>query len=450
MLRSETPTQARRGRRLLAGAPGVLLVVLMVRDLAPADAGPVRPLQRSEIIEWADEATPRDPVHDYLDAAFGLFLGRPPTPQEIEQWSFATEVGDLESVTRALAVSDERTGARISQLYESALGRPADTAGRAHWLAEIARGDTPELIAARLYGSTEYYLAAGSTPQGFVDQLYQDLLGRRADPGGRAFWLDHLARGHSRTSVATAFHDSVESRTERVAELYQTVLGRRADAGADGHWVQRVREVGDAALASALASSGEFFQQVTDTPLTRRLERGHATGFEPFASTGELNLVHPAKVVDVVGFHQASSRHARPLTPAPTAVDPTVLGSRGRGTDRYSASDIVVPPGEEIVSPVTGHVISARQYRLYCRHADEQIVIEPDELPGWRVFVLHVTGANVRAGDRVVAGLTKIADHATILPFPSQVEKLTSRAPWPHVHIEVSDAPPSTGAPGAC
>jgi biotin carboxyl carrier protein len=163
-------------------------------------------------------------------------------------------------------------------------------------------------------------------------------------------------------------------------------------------------------------------------------------GFVPFAVVGPLTLVHPAALVERVGFHESNHDGAQQLAPLPTAVSAATLESRERDTGPRGAADIVVDPATEIRSPVTGVVKRGGVYTLYCDHKDNFVVIEPDARPGWEVKLLHMVGLRVRAGQRVVAGQTLIAENARKLPFESQVDELAAPlSAWPHVHIEVVD-----------
>ncbi len=172
----------------------------------------------------------------------------------------------------------------------------------------------------------------------------------------------------------------------------------------------------------------------------------------PFATFGEVTLVHPSIRVERIGFHESNHDGARQLEPTAGAVAPIVLESRQRDTGSRTAADIVVEPGTEIRAPVTGTVLRAGGYVLYCDHQDDFLVIEPDSQPGWEVKLLHINGVMVSAGDRVEAGVTVVAPEATVLPFDSQVDEFTATPPWPHVHIELVDLSipdrPSTG--GGC
>src|SRR5699024_10929887 len=56
------------------------------------------------------------------------------------------------------------------------------------------------------------------------------------------------------------------------------------------------------------------------------------TGFAPFATVGEVVLVHPAAQVELVGFHESNHDGARQLEPTAQAARPIELESRQRGT----------------------------------------------------------------------------------------------------------------------
>lgn len=165
----------------------------------------------------------------------------------------------------------------------------------------------------------------------------------------------------------------------------------------------------------------------------------YETAFVPFATFGSITLSHPAAVVERIGLHQSNHEGARDLAMAETAASPVLLASRGRLSGRQSAADVVVQPDSEIRSPVTGTVLRAGTYVLYCDHSDDFLVVAPDAVPALEVKVLHIDGVTVAAGDRVVAGQTVIAPRATVLPFSSQVDATTARPVWPHTHIEVID-----------
>lgn len=187
--------------------------------------------------------------------------------------------------------------------------------------------------------------------------------------------------------------------------------------------------------APVLSTPSTTLAPTTTAPSRSVGEQAHT----PFASVGDITLHHPAARVERVGFHQSNHEGAQELEPRSTAVTPTVLESRDRLTGMRSAADIVVDPEAEIRSPVDGVVKRAGTYVLYCEYSDDYAVIAPDGNPAWEVKLLHIDGVQVRAGDRVTAGETVLAPRTTQLPFESQVDEVTARPAWPHVHIEVVD-----------
>jgi hypothetical protein len=150
-------------------------------------------------------------------------------------------------------------------------------------------------------------------------------------------------------------------------------------------------------------------------------------------------LRHPSSRVEIIGFHESNLDGARELQSLATSAPTVTLDDRGRDTGGRTAADVVVDPATEIRAPVTGTVRYADSYVLYCKHTDNFLIIEPDEHPGWEVKVLHIDGLLVGVGARVIGGQTPIAPHARILPFESQVDEVSVRPAWPHVHIEIDD-----------
>jgi len=391
-----------------------------------------------------------DAARAYVEATHRLFLGRDPTGDESSRWAATVALGDREALTRALAASDEWAGSRVDQLYRSVLGRPSEPGGRAHWVGRIAAGHTLEAVAAFLYGSDEYYGLSGSTPDGFVDRVYTGILGRVPDDDGRRYWVGRLATGATRADVAAGFYASIESRSDRVTTLFHDVLGRAPDRSGHDHWVEQVQHLGDVALASFLAASDEQYRRATGETPPPPPTRGTGTGFQPYARAGGVELVHPVALVETVGFHESGHDGGRQQDALATAVRPRTLPTRYRGTGSRTAADIVVPPDTAVRSPVTGTVKSAGTYVLYCRYRDDKVVIRPDGAPDWEVTVLHITGVQVQAGDRVVAGITPLAPRATPLPFESQVDRYTGSPSWPHVHVEVLDPRVPDRPSGGC
>lgn len=183
-------------------------------------------------------------------------------------------------------------------------------------------------------------------------------------------------------------------------------------------------------------------------PVARTVSR---TGYQPYATVGPLTLHLPGDVVEVVGLHQSGHDGAQAQSPVEGAARIGRLDSRERDTSPQGAADIVVDPARQVRAPVTGTVLRAGSYTLYCDHVDNYLVVEPDARPGWEVKLLHFEGLAVGKGDRVQAGVTVVGSRARVLPFESQVDKHTAAPHWPHVHVEVVDPSiPDRPSGGSC
>lgn len=160
------------------------------------------------------------------------------------------------------------------------------------------------------------------------------------------------------------------------------------------------------------------------------------------AAYEDVDIVQPSPEVRMVGFHEGgfqandvrpSAKPDRDLgSEAVDSVDregsvpSMVLPTRDRGTGAATAIDIAMPEGEKVYAPITGTVTAANRYSLYGKYPDTIITIQPDGRDDVMMEILHVDGAKVEVGDRVVAGKTVIADTPNRLPFSSQIDRFAT------------------------
>ncbi len=169
-----------------------------------------------------------------------------------------------------------------------------------------------------------------------------------------------------------------------------------------------------------------------------------------FATFGDIRLRLPFEpaVLTTLAFHQASGDKARHLTSlvpdtSATALKKSVDAAKAATTtaaaafsrpveasvnddgvwagsairlwrsDRVgkpdTAADIGANPGTDVYSPISGSVLQARSYLLYGKHPDWEIHIRPDGHPELDLVLIHVEDVSVQAGDRVIAGVTRVA-----------------------------------------
>ena len=198
--------------------------------------------------------------------------------------------------------------------------------------------------------STWWHVRSTPTPQTVrvVAAMYQDLLGRTADPGGLAFWSGRIAEGSLSTSdVALTFARTPEYTARTVTRLYGEVLGRAPDGPGLATWaVQLQADPAQVhAIAAGLYASAEFYAAAGSsdagyvTALYRRvLQRDpDAAGLAGWtARAGQVGRYQVASSIydspeDLATRVQLLYRTllGRPADPAGLAGWPAVLGTQG-------------------------------------------------------------------------------------------------------------------------
>lgn len=169
----------------------------------------------------------------YVGAAYEALLGRAVDSAALATWTTLLDNGVPRAyMTNLLTHSPEYFGGIIEAAYEKYLGRQADPAGLIAWTAQMQGGLSDEVLEAYFIGSPEYYLHSGGTDKGWVDAMYENLLGRAPDAAGEAYWVAALGTGANRGSVAYDFTVSPEREAQRITADYSEFLGR-APTGAD-------------------------------------------------------------------------------------------------------------------------------------------------------------------------------------------------------------------------
>ena len=125
---------------------------------------------------------------------------------------------------------------------------------------------------AAIASSDEYFTVHGGTNAGYVEALYQDLLGRAAEPAGLDYWTNRLDNGASRNDLAIEIASSNEFRGLLISDTndnfaafegwYQDYLNRDVDAGGHEFWLGQLAAGSTwIDVQSNLLASDEYFNQ---------------------------------------------------------------------------------------------------------------------------------------------------------------------------------------------
>ncbi|PZW48015.1 putative repeat protein (TIGR01451 family)/fimbrial isopeptide formation D2 family protein [Humitalea rosea] len=272
-----------------------------------------------------------------LDSAEGIDLFR-----NVEQITF---------VDGRLSFDTNGAPAEVVRLYQAALGRDADQGGLNYWIEAVEHGTPLASLASSFLGSSEFATRFGTPDNaGFVDQLYQNVLGRAGDAGGVAFWTGVLNSGGSRADLLVQFSESPENRehtagivangiwdlngtSAQIARLYDTVFDRLPDLGGLHYWTTLI-EGGSATLASAadaFAASGEFlttYGALDDAGFVSAL---YDNALDRAATPGDIAywtgvLAGPADRADLVLDFSESAEHQALTAANITNADPHLFG----------------------------------------------------------------------------------------------------------------------------
>ncbi len=100
---------------------------------------------------------------------------------------------------------------QIVRLYRAAFQRMPDEKAFVYWRRQVINGAPPATVAAAFAASSEFGSRYGQLgAAGFVDRLYQNVLGRTPSAAERSYWMGQLAVGATRAELLLTFADSPE------------------------------------------------------------------------------------------------------------------------------------------------------------------------------------------------------------------------------------------------
>jgi len=129
--------------------------------------------------------------------------------------------------TRALPDSPENL---VRFWYEKYFNREPDPSGMATWAGSIRNGQAPEAMLAGILNSDEYYNKAGGTPEGLIQTLFTDVVGRAPTAAEFDYWMNrYLQAGGQDVAYAliTRYPQSWTGQTAR-AEDFRSFYRRPA------------------------------------------------------------------------------------------------------------------------------------------------------------------------------------------------------------------------------
>ncbi|HEY8718355.1 DUF4214 domain-containing protein [Pengzhenrongella sp.] len=221
----------------------------------------------------------------YITQVYGDLVGHAPDASSLLSWETALVGGTPRiAVANALTVGTEYRTGLVNNTYQHYLNRAADATGMTTWLSRIASGYTIQQMESGFTVSSEYYTGAGGTNRTWIAKLYVDIFGRTASSADLDFWTGQMARGVSRSRVATGFLMSAEHLGGVVDVQYQAFLNR---ALLDAERTTAVSAIQSGTrletITSGIVGSDEYYAQSDAAPVYR------TAAYDPWAVTAMSN-----------------------------------------------------------------------------------------------------------------------------------------------------------------
>lgn len=191
-------------------------------------------------------------------------------------WYF--DVEEVRFIDGTYVQSYDSFGAQVYRLYDTILDRAPDPIGLDSSVDRLENGLSLTQLATSIADSPEFKQATGGLSNaGLVDYVYQTALGREADTAGHDYWVGQLDQGMSRGSLLVGFSESAEHRdqtlaavapgyiqsddnAQAVALFYDSAVGRLPDVSGLAFWTNELNSGSRslAQVAQEFARSGEF------------------------------------------------------------------------------------------------------------------------------------------------------------------------------------------------
>jgi len=98
----------------------------------------------------------------------------------------------------------------VNRLYKIILGRDAESAGLADWTNRLTSGTATSAEIVYGIANSQEFANRGLSNEEIVETMYQAMLGRASDEGGKANWINCLNSGMTVTGIINGFSGSQE------------------------------------------------------------------------------------------------------------------------------------------------------------------------------------------------------------------------------------------------
>jgi hypothetical protein len=174
-------------------------------------------------------------------------------------WAAKMNAGmSASTVATSFLNSTEHRQDEVQNYYEQFLHRAPDSSSSS-FCAALQSGVSEEQVAEEILDSAEYQSEHHNATL-FIQDLYQDVLGRVASASDVSGWIANMSSGTTRNQVVAAFVQSTEAVDQVVDSFYTAYLHRQPETGGSNIFVTMLESPTGSATTAALGilTSAEF------------------------------------------------------------------------------------------------------------------------------------------------------------------------------------------------
>lgn len=211
--------------------------------------------------------------YDFAYATFVYCDFRQPDPGGLQFWTnWLTTNRNIPEAFNIILPQENYTR-WVDQQFQLLLGRAADPSGESYWSQQLVNGASRESVIESFIDGAEFLQVAGSTDAGLITRAYSVLLNRQPTSDEMAHWLPGLESGSiAAWQVAQGILESTEYQADYVTYLYNTVLNRAPDPACLSNWVGQMQSgMNQLDVFKSLLNGPAFYQQA----IKQGYERNH-------------------------------------------------------------------------------------------------------------------------------------------------------------------------------
>lgn len=197
----------------------------------------------------------------FVGQLFRDLLERPSSSAELTALTELAGSSGRAYAVRFVQGSIERYNRVVQELYRTYLRRDPAPGESTQWVNSLRKNGAIEPVRTGILASGELYgRLGGASP--WLQAVYKTLLGRPASSAEARAPASTFATAASRGQFAAKVLASGEARASLIQEMYFDLLGRRANPAELGHWQAMMgRGSGEEAVRTVVLSSDEYFAQ---------------------------------------------------------------------------------------------------------------------------------------------------------------------------------------------